>query len=62
MTREELKQWRQDRKLSWAKLAHLLGVHWTAVAKWERGERSIPALLSLALYGLERKLEEQKKG
>ena len=59
MTREELKHWRQERKLSWAKLAKNLGVHWTAVAKWERGERGMPALLPLALKGLERELERE---
>jgi transcriptional regulator with XRE-family HTH domain len=62
MTREELRQWRKGRKLTLAKLAKLLGVHWTAIAKWERGERGIPALLPLALEALEHRLRKEEKG
>ena len=56
MNREDLKSWRLQRGLSQAKLAALLGVKPLAVSRWERGERGIPALLPLALAGLEERL------
>ena len=59
MTREELKTWRLSKGLSQAKLARLLNVTVMAVSRWERGVRSIPALLPMALDGLERQLERK---
>jgi len=61
MTRDELKKWRLSKGLSQAKLARLLGVKVLAVSRWERGERSIPALLPLALKGLEIELWKENK-
>lgn len=61
MDRHELRAWRKQRDFTQGELAALLGVKWLAVSRWERGERSIPALLPLALKGLERELEREGK-
>ena len=61
MDRQELKVWRKQRGFTQGELATLLGVKWLAVSRWERGERGIPALLPLAIKGLERELEREGK-
>jgi transcriptional regulator with XRE-family HTH domain len=52
MIKEELRAWRKEQGLTQQALAEALGVKKLAVSRWERGERGIPALLSLALKGL----------
>ncbi len=56
-----LRNWRQEWKLSQAKLGRALGVSTMAVAYWEWGYRRIPAMLSLALEALEHRLKEEGK-
>lgn len=53
MEPQELKDTRERLKLTQKDLAERLGVAANTVARWERGERSIPEFLSLALEGLE---------
>lgn len=52
MTPAELQQWRQQAGLSQVGLSALLDVHPLTISKWERGERSIPPYLWLALEAL----------
>jgi DNA-binding transcriptional regulator YiaG len=54
MTKEELKKWREEHKVSQRGLADLLGVYQESVARWEIGTRKIPSFLHLALIGLEK--------
>lgn len=61
MDRHEFRAWRKQRDLTQGQLAVLLGVKWLAVSRWERGERGIPALLPLALKGLEIELGREGK-
>lgn len=49
----ELKKWRLKNDWSQAQLARVLGVTMQAVSMWERGVRSIPSFLWLALSYLE---------
>lgn len=42
MTKEELKKFRKDHKLTQTELADLVGVQVSAVSKWEQGQRKIP--------------------
>jgi transcriptional regulator with XRE-family HTH domain len=53
MTPAQLRGWRNTRGLTQTQLAARLGVTLRGYARWERGERDIPALLPLALKGLE---------
>jgi predicted transcriptional regulator len=54
MTKEELKKWRVEHKVSQQELADFLGVYQESVARWEIGTRKIPSFLHLALLGLEK--------
>ena len=54
-----LRTWRQKWGLSQAKLSKALGVSTMAVAYWEWGKRSIPALLPLALEALENRMKKE---
>jgi DNA-binding transcriptional regulator YiaG len=52
----ELQEWRSRLHLSQAELAHLLEVDKMTVSRWERGIRSAPPFLRLALlYLLDRR-------
>ena len=53
MTSKELKQWREARGYSQAKLAKALNVAIMTVSRWETGLRAIPSFLHLALRCLE---------
>jgi len=57
MDREALRTWRRRQGLTQLQLAEMLGVSNMAVAYWEWGKRSIPALLPLALETLENRLK-----
>lgn len=59
---EELRRRREDLGLTQAKLAEVLMVAANTVARWERGERSIPAHLPLALVTVERDYAKKKGG
>jgi DNA-binding transcriptional regulator YiaG len=59
MTGEELKEWRKKWGLSQNELARMLGTYQVTVCRWEKGARSIPLLLPLALEALENR---RKKG
>jgi transcriptional regulator with XRE-family HTH domain len=62
MDKDGLKDWRKQKGLTRKRLAGLLGVTPMAVAYWEWGTRRLPALLPLALEGLEHRLKEEKNG
>ena len=53
MTSAELRAWRTSLGISQAMLARLLKVDVMTVSRWERGVRSIPPFLDLALEHLE---------
>lgn len=53
MTSDELKEWREVNGYSQAKLAKALTVDVMTVSRWERGVRSIPPFLGLALRCIE---------
>jgi len=59
MDKEGLKTWRRQQGLTQRQLADLLGVSTMAVAYWEWGKRSIPALLPLALEALENRMKKE---
>jgi transcriptional regulator with XRE-family HTH domain len=54
MTGKELKEWRENHKMTQQQLAYLFGVFNVTVARWETGVRKIPSFLHLALLGLEK--------
>jgi len=54
MDGKELKVRREALSMTQEQLATALSVHVMTVSRWERGERSIPPHLSLALDSLER--------
>ena len=58
MGKEALKTWRRHQGLAQRQLAEMLGVSTMAVAYWEWGKRSIPALLPLAMEALENRFKE----
>ena len=49
MSGSELTAWREARGYSRVQLASLLGVHYSAVAKWETQQRGVPAFMWRAL-------------
>ena len=57
MKGSDLRAWRKRWNLKQRELAEALGVKNLAVSRWERGERSIPALLPLALKALEHEMK-----
>jgi transcriptional regulator with XRE-family HTH domain len=59
MDKEGLKTWRRQQGLTQRQLAEMLGVSTMAVAYWEWGKRSIPALLPLALEALENRMKKE---
>ena len=60
MTGDELREKRQSLGMTQEQLAAELKVAANTVARWERGERSIPPYLDLALESIER--SQTKKG
>jgi DNA-binding XRE family transcriptional regulator len=61
MTNRDFKNWRTSWGFSQGKLAKALGVRSMTVARWEWGTIRIPALLPLALEGLEHRMKEEGK-
>lgn len=62
MISEELKQRREALGLTQEQLSEILGVDIVTISRWERGTRSIPPHLPLALEAIERQHKEQKQG
>lgn len=60
MTPQELKAWREERKLTQAQLATHLEVSLGTVRKYEQGERKIPAFMWRALRDLAAELETKR--
>lgn len=61
MTADELRDFRLRLNITQQTLAEALGVDRNTVARWERGERAIPAFLHLALETIERQKKSSKK-
>ena len=57
----ELREWREGAELTQEQLAEWLGVAANTIARWERGERSIPPTVPLALETVGRRLAASKK-
>jgi DNA-binding transcriptional regulator YiaG len=55
MTPRQLKEWREGNGLSQRQLTDLLGIDIMTVSRWERGVRSIPPFLHLALECMNKK-------
>lgn len=53
MTSDELRKWREVNGYSQARLSKVLAVAVMTVSRWERGVRSTPPFLHLALKTLE---------
>lgn len=60
MTGDELRIKREELGMTQGQLAIALGVASNTVARWERGERSIPPYLPLALQTVEREHGKKK--
>ena len=59
MNGDELRQRREGLGMTQEQLANALGVNTMTVSRWERGVRSIPPHLTLALEAIE--IKEKKK-
>ena len=62
MKNEQLKQRREALGITQEQLAQILGVDIVTISRWERGTRSIPPHLPLALEAIERKDNERRQG
>lgn len=60
MTPEELRKWREKHKLSQPELAELLSVDPMTISRWERGKRTMPPFLHIALKWLSSKRNRKK--
>ena len=61
MEGKNLAEWRKQWRLTQRQLANVLGVDVMTVSRWERGVRSIPSHLPLALEALENRLKKGEK-
>jgi DNA-binding XRE family transcriptional regulator len=61
MARSDLAKWRKEWGLTQKRLAKDLGVDVMTVSRWERGVRSIPPHIPLALETLENRMKEDIK-
>jgi len=59
MDADELREKRKALEMTQAQLAKALGVNIMTVSRWERGLRSIPPYLSLALEAIEAKQKKE---
>lgn len=53
MTGDEIKDWRERRRLSQAKLAELLPVSIRTIQGWEQSQHPAPTFIAAALVGVE---------
>jgi transcriptional regulator with XRE-family HTH domain len=60
MDADELKEKRKALEMTQAQLAEALGVNIMTISRWERGVRSIPPHLSLALEAIEANQKKKK--
>ena len=60
LTPHQLRSARDRLGLTQAALAAKLGVSANTVARWERGEQPMPAMLILALFALRKKRKKEK--
>lgn len=60
MTGKQLRRKRNQMSMTQAELAKLLGVARNTVARWERGEMSVPKFLHLALKSVDAELAARK--
>lgn len=49
--------WRRERRLTQQQLADKIGVHLTAVKRWERGARQLPPYIGWIMAAIEAGLE-----
>lgn len=61
MEADELKKRREQLGMTQDQLASALSVHVMTISRWERGERSIPSHLPLALETIERQHKKSSK-
>jgi transcriptional regulator with XRE-family HTH domain len=61
MEGEQLKNDRLAMGLTQGELGELLGVNWTTISRWERGQMAIPSYLHLAIAFLKLQAEQAGK-